>query len=35
LELAEMAETEAARLGLLTSRLLRIARLDRSSHNWN
>ena len=29
LELAEMAETEAARLGLLTSRLLRIARLDR------
>jgi two-component system sensor histidine kinase KdpD len=29
LELAEMAETEASRLGLLTSRLLRIARLDR------
>jgi two-component system, OmpR family, sensor histidine kinase KdpD len=29
LELAEMAETEALRLGLLTSRLLRIARLDR------
>jgi signal transduction histidine kinase len=27
--LAEMAETEASRLGLLTSRLLRIARLDR------
>jgi two-component system sensor histidine kinase KdpD len=29
LELAEMAEMEASRLGLLTSRLLRIARLDR------
>jgi two-component system, OmpR family, sensor histidine kinase KdpD len=29
LELAETAETEASRLGLLTSRLLRIARLDR------
>jgi two-component system, OmpR family, sensor histidine kinase KdpD len=29
LELAEMAETEATRLGLLTSRLLRIARLDK------
>jgi two-component system sensor histidine kinase KdpD len=29
LELAEMAETEASRLSLLTSRLLRIARLDR------
>jgi two-component system sensor histidine kinase KdpD len=29
LELAEIAETEASRLGLLTSRLLRIARLDR------
>ena len=29
LALAEMAETEASRLGLLTSRLLRIARLDR------
>jgi two-component system sensor histidine kinase KdpD len=29
LELAEMAETEASRLGQLTSRLLRIARLDR------
>jgi two-component system, OmpR family, sensor histidine kinase KdpD len=29
LELAEMAETEASHLGLLTSRLLRIARLDR------
>ncbi len=29
LELAEIAETEATRLGLLTSRLLRIARLDR------
>lgn len=29
LELAEMAETEASRLGLLTSRLLRIARLDK------
>lgn len=29
LELAEMAEIEASRLGLLTSRLLRIARLDR------
>lgn len=29
LELAELAETEASRLGLLTSRLLRIARLDR------
>ena len=28
LELAEMAETEASQLGLLTSRLLRIARLD-------
>jgi two-component system, OmpR family, sensor histidine kinase KdpD len=28
-ELAEIAETEASRLGLLTSRLLRIARLDR------
>jgi two-component system sensor histidine kinase KdpD len=29
LELAEMAESEAARLGRLTSRLLRVARLDR------
>jgi two-component system sensor histidine kinase KdpD len=29
LELAEVAEMEASRLGLLTSRLLRIARLDR------
>jgi two-component system, OmpR family, sensor histidine kinase KdpD len=29
LELAEMAEMEASRLGLLTSRLLRIARLDK------
>ena len=29
LELAEMAETEASRLGLLTSRLLRVARLDK------
>jgi two-component system, OmpR family, sensor histidine kinase KdpD len=29
LELAELAETEASRLGLLTSRLVRIARLDR------
>lgn len=29
LELAEMAETEASRLGQLTSRLLRVARLDR------
>jgi two-component system, OmpR family, sensor histidine kinase KdpD len=29
LELADMAEREASRLGLLTSRLLRIARLDR------
>ena len=29
LELAEMAEAEAAKLGRLTSRLLRIARLDR------
>lgn len=29
LELAELAEMEASRLGLLTSRLLRIARLDR------
>ncbi len=29
LELAEIAETEASRLGILTSRLLRIARLDR------
>jgi len=29
LELAEMAETEASRLGRLTSRLLRVARLDR------
>ena len=28
LELAEVAETEASQLGLLTSRLLRIARLD-------
>lgn len=28
LELAEIAETEASKLGLLTSRLLRIARLD-------
>jgi two-component system sensor histidine kinase KdpD len=29
LELAEIAETEASQLGLLTSRLLRIARLDK------
>jgi len=29
LELAEMVETEASRLGVLTSRLLRIAQLDR------
>jgi two-component system, OmpR family, sensor histidine kinase KdpD len=29
LELAEVAETEASQLGLLTSRLLRIARLDK------
>jgi len=30
LELAEMAESEASRLGQLTSRLLRVARLDRA-----
>jgi len=37
LELAEIAETEASRLGLLTSRLLRIARWTgkRSNHNWS
>jgi two-component system sensor histidine kinase KdpD len=29
LELAEMVETEASRLGILTSRLLRVARLDK------